>query len=70
MQLVPLAAAAPPEPEFFGCGWFDSSLDLRQGLEVTEHARPDTVADALGLDAWLHLHLANARLQTGNAVAR
>lgn len=29
----------PVEPEKpWGCGWFDSSLDLRQGLAVTEHA--------------------------------
>ena len=28
----------PAEPErAFGCGWFDSSLDLRQGLAVIEH---------------------------------
>ena len=28
----------PTEPErAFGCGWFDSSLDLRQGLAVIEH---------------------------------
>ena len=32
----------PTEPEraperSFGCGWFDSSLDLRQGLAVIEH---------------------------------
>jgi hypothetical protein len=28
----------PLEPEKpWGCGWFDSSLDLRQGLAVTEH---------------------------------
>lgn len=28
----------PVEPEKpWGCGWFDSSLDLRQGLAVIEH---------------------------------
>lgn len=26
---------APEKP--WGCGWFDSSLDLRQGLAVIEH---------------------------------
>lgn len=26
----------PAEP-VWGCGWFDSSLDLRQGLRVIEH---------------------------------
>lgn len=25
------------EPPAGGCGWFDSSLDLREGLAVTEH---------------------------------
>lgn len=60
MQPVPLAPGAQPEPEGFGCGWFDSSLDLREGLEVTEHAGPDAVADALGLDLWWRLHLAFA----------
>lgn len=28
----------PVEPERpWGCGWFDSSIDLRQGLAVIEH---------------------------------
>ena len=28
----------PVEPEQpWGCGWFDSSVDLRQGLAVIEH---------------------------------
>ncbi len=31
-------AIVPTEPErAFGCGWYDSSLDLRQGLAVIEH---------------------------------
>lgn len=36
----PVAAAEelPCEPEKpWGCGWFDSSLDLRLGLKVIEH---------------------------------
>jgi hypothetical protein len=32
----------PVEPERpWGCGWFDSSLDLREGLAVIEHAGID-----------------------------
>ena len=44
----PLAAASDarevlhPEPERpWGCGWFDSSLDLQQGLAVFEHDGAD-----------------------------
>ncbi len=40
-----------------GCGWFDSSHDLRAGLVVQEHASADAVSEALGLAAWLELHL-------------
>ena len=38
---VPAAAAAAALPEASACGWFDSSLDLRQGLAVSEMAEPD-----------------------------
>lgn len=32
----------PIEPERpWGCGWFESSLDLREGLAVIEHAGID-----------------------------
>lgn len=41
-----------------GCGWFDSSHDLQQGLLVQEHLSPDSLAQELPLDAWLALHLA------------
>lgn len=59
LQLQPIATPQDtPEaaPEFHGCGWFDSSWDLRQGLLVTEHTCADTAAHALGLDGWLLLH--------------
>ena len=39
-------ADAPP-PEASVCGWFDSSLDLRQGLAVSELAEPDWTVLAL-----------------------
>lgn len=32
-----------PEERPWGCGWFDSSLDLRQGLAVIEHEGLDLV---------------------------
>ena len=45
---VPLASAnrtgaepAAPAAEPGACGWFDSSLDLRQGLAVSEVRDPD-----------------------------
>ena len=38
LALLPLIEDAPPETEapFSRCGWFDSSLELAAGLEVTE----------------------------------
>jgi hypothetical protein len=36
--LPPTEEGAASEPERpWGCGWFDSSIDLRQGLAVIEH---------------------------------
>lgn len=40
-----------------GCGWFDSSHDLRAGLVVCEHASADAVAQDLPVAFWLELHL-------------
>lgn len=40
-----------------GCGWFDSSHDLRTGLQVQEHDSAGPLAAALPLDDWLALHL-------------
>jgi hypothetical protein len=42
-----------------GCGWFDSSYELGQGLQVQEHDQA-TAAQALAampLADWLELHL-------------
>ena len=44
------AAARPADatpPEASACGWFDSSLDLQQGLAVSELAEPDWTVLAL-----------------------
>ncbi|HLL20428.1 MAG TPA: hypothetical protein VK439_16735 [Rubrivivax sp.] len=38
-----------------GCGWFDSSHDLRAGLQVREHAANDAVLAELPLAMWLEL---------------
>ena len=36
-----------------GCAWYDSSLDLRQGLEVTTHEDDHPCPEWLPLAAWL-----------------
>lgn len=51
-----LAEARPP-----GCGWFDSSHELRRGLLVREHASADALAAELPLTSWLELHLSGWR---------
>lgn len=56
LQLQPTAETPPAEPEIRACGWFDSSWELQQGLEVTEHTCPDAAARVLGLDGWLMLY--------------
>lgn len=48
------AAQAPPP----GCGWFDSSRDLRAGLQVREHAANDAACAELQLAMWLEQQLA------------
>jgi len=50
-----------PEEPPKGCGWFDSSHELRAGLMVTEHASSDTLGRELPLDDWLELHLGGWR---------
>ncbi len=44
-----------------GCGWFDSSHELRAGLQVQEHASADAVANELPRGDWLPLHLIEGR---------
>lgn len=41
-----------------GCGWFDSSHDLHQGLCVSELDSPAALARELPLPAWIDLQLA------------
>ena len=53
-----------PEERPKGCGWFDSSYELGQGLEVCEHGA-DSAAQALAaapLADWLEFQLGTWRL--------
>ena len=54
------AAAPAAEPEPAHCGWFDSSLDLNQGLQVQELATTDS---ALPLAWWLQWHNGRGELR-------
>ena len=56
---------ADADTDAAGCGWFDSSHDLQNGLLVTEHASADAVANELPLEAWLDLHLTGWRPPLG-----
>ena len=58
--VVPESALEPVEEPLRGCGWFDSSHDLRSGLQVREHASADDVSALLPVAAWLDLHLAQS----------
>ena len=54
-------ALSPPscddDPAVPGCGWFDSSHELQQGLEVLEHAGAEGLGNDLPVTAWLGLVL-------------
>ena len=52
---------APHEQRPRGCGWFDSSQDLREGLCVSEHAAADAAAAQLPVMAWVELQLSGWR---------
>lgn len=52
-----LPAQDPADEPPRGCGWFDSSHELQQGLLVREHASAETLAGELPLAQWLDLHL-------------
>ncbi len=61
---APLAPAVPaadrgPNPTDApqGCGWFDSSHELQQGLLVREHSDPADLAAEMPLGAWLDMQL-------------
>ena len=52
-ETVPQAEDSAEEPPLCGCGWFDSSQDLSQGLVVREDVAPAE----LPLANWLEGHL-------------
>lgn len=54
IELPAKAAVAETCDESLAGGWFDSTWDLQQGLDVAEGAPSD-----LPLDAWLHSYLAS-----------
>lgn len=54
----PALPAETPAEDIAGCGWFDSSADLRHGLLVTELPVAEFVYGRRG------------RLQSGNGLAR
>lgn len=49
---APETGCSDSETASMGCGWFDSSHDLLQGLQVQEHTQPEALADILPLSAW------------------
>ena len=51
-------ATLPADERPPGCGWFDSSHELQQGLQVTEHASGEALGAELPLGDWLAMHLA------------
>ncbi len=53
MQAAEATALADNEDTPPPCGWFDSSWSLRAGLQITEHASVDPVANDLPLGWWL-----------------
>ncbi len=56
-QPLPRRAATEPDPDRpLGCGWFDSSHELHQGLQVEEAPDAQTLAQ-LPLSDWLALQL-------------
>jgi len=62
-RLLTSQPAAPDQPARDddgvtpGCGWFDSSHELHQGLEVREHAGAEGLGSELPLTIWLGLVL-------------
>ena len=62
--VVAMAGRTAPtgDERALGCGWFDSSHELRRGLLVHEHATPDTLATELPLINWLELQLSGWRV--------
>jgi hypothetical protein len=54
---APSTAAELADDFTVGCGWFESSHELRCGLQVCEHQATDSLAAELSLADWLALNL-------------
>ncbi len=52
---LPAVAAESSQP--VGCGWFDSSRELHQGLQVLEHQGAQDLSEQMPLAPWLELYL-------------
>lgn len=59
-QVQDAAAVADDEAASKGCGWFDSSRDLHQGLVVLEHSGVENLGAELPITVWLGLVLDGA----------
>ncbi len=59
---VTVAGAPDEEVPVHGCGWFDSSHDLHEGLCVQEHSSADSLVRELPLAGWLEWQLADWRV--------
>lgn len=62
---TPVAPAGTPAETAWGCGWFDSSHELRHGLSVLEHADAERLGAEMPLGPWLDLHLSGWRPGVG-----
>ena len=54
LSLLPIENNRPSRPQADGPGWFDSSRELRSGLQVKEGWPADTTLHGW-IDAWLQL---------------
>ncbi|RVU49434.1 hypothetical protein [Rubrivivax rivuli] len=69
---APVLSSTDQDDRHRGCGWFDSSLDLQQGLRVEEHTGlpgSDPALADLPLAAWLELQLQGWRPEPPGAQA-
>ena len=70
-QRARAAAEASHEPDLLddtapGCGWYDSSHELHQGLLVLEHSGAEGLAAELPVTVWLQLALDGAPCAGGS----
>lgn len=61
--VVPLVGEPDGGAAAHGCGWYDSSQDLREGLIVEEHDAASPEAASMALALWLDNHRRGGRGQ-------